>query len=409
MNPNYLSRNELLYELGVRGIACTEDIESLRSTFRAIYLRDFPLEQKYFESASVGDWIAGLEANICELQDFVGKLDSQPVLSTSRILTQVLHLRGRITHLENARICVGETVREKLCMLRQRVDVIEQLGKMATQAEQSTRDQSRTPDQDMEGSSQRDEVRFPSNVVPMLFSSDRYQKIENPLNHLLSQVSVVDGNDIDVLCVFLLKALNIINIAKISPPQIYEMLMPRCRGELLECLQQALATGEPFDSFHARVIQRFIPHRVLLRLRLQVYDRAQRKEETLASYIQSIKDAAAYLRIPEDEQQIVARVVAGLHPTQKVKFCFQSLPTTFVHLEQLVVLDRVEMYEEKVREDDMSSGVGSVSSSETSVPTRARFSNSRSYQMQNQQKSCFRCSRPGHLSRHCHMGSQRRM
>jgi hypothetical protein len=405
MNPNYLTKEELLYELGVRGISCTEDIDSLRRTFRAVYLRDVPIDLQSFDSACVEEWIALLSSRIYELQGFVEKLESQPVLSVSRIQTQVLHIGGRVKHLESSSLRVGQHDRGRLRKLHQTVDVIEQTVKMATQAEQTTSDRSRTPGNEVERSNHQTDIRSPTNVSSLLFSSDIYQKIENPLNYLLKQVPMVDGNDIDCLCVFLLKALNIIKIAQILPPKIYEMLMPRCKGELLECLHQALLTGEAFDSFHARVIQRFIRQRIFLRLRLEVYDRAQRKEETLASYIQSIKDAASYLRIQDEENQIVARVVAGLHPTQRVRFCFQPLPTTFAHWDQLVTLDRVEKYEDRTRDGETSSGVSSGQSRESSISERTPLTTSRQYQKQNKPKICFRCGKSVHIQRYCFVKS----
>jgi hypothetical protein len=85
----------------------------------------------------------------------------------------------------------------------------------------------------------------------------------------------------------------------------------------------------------------------------------------LAGYVQSVRDAASYLRIPHDEQTMVARIVSGLHPIQRVRFCFQALPTTFAQLEQLAVLDRSEMYLDQMRDSDSSSGIGSIQSGGT--------------------------------------------
>jgi hypothetical protein len=325
MNPNFLFKDELLYELGIRGISSRADTSSLRKSFRAVISRDLPLHQ--------------------------------------------------------------------------RLDVIEQTMAMAGQAEQSTREMSRTPVGDVERNSHREEVRSPSVISSLPFSSDIYQAIENPLNYLLKQVQIVDGNDADCLCVFFLKALNIINIAQISVPRIYEILLPHCRGELLGCLHQALTTCEVFDLFHARVLRRFISDRYLTQLRLLNYERVQRDGEPLAVYVQSVRDAALYLHIKETEQLTVARIVEGLTPIQRTRFCFQTLPTTFVQLEQLAVIDRNVTYADQLREGATSIGVSSVQSCENNVAVKPPNSAVRQTQNQGNQRVCFKCVKPGHVQR----------
>jgi hypothetical protein len=44
MNPNYLSGEELLYELRLRGIIGEGDVQSFRKLFRSVVARDLPQE-----------------------------------------------------------------------------------------------------------------------------------------------------------------------------------------------------------------------------------------------------------------------------------------------------------------------------------------------------------------------------
>ena len=50
MNPNYLTKEELLYELGIRGIKDDSDTQYLRKLFRRIISRDLPLQWDFLAS-----------------------------------------------------------------------------------------------------------------------------------------------------------------------------------------------------------------------------------------------------------------------------------------------------------------------------------------------------------------------
>ena len=66
-------------------------------------------------------------------------------------------------------------------------------------------------------------------------------------------------------------------------------------------LSNALTMKKSFDSFHAPLLQHFITTRQLSQLRTEKYERVQLEGESLANYIQAIKDAALVLRITETE------------------------------------------------------------------------------------------------------------
>ena len=58
MNPNFLLKDELLYELGIRGIHSDADTLGLRKLFRSIGARDLPLQFDYFNSRG---WKIGIQ------------------------------------------------------------------------------------------------------------------------------------------------------------------------------------------------------------------------------------------------------------------------------------------------------------------------------------------------------------
>jgi len=126
MNPNYLTKDELLYELGIRGIDSGADTHSLRKLFRSIANRDLPLNVSYLTSASIEALYLCVFNKVSELQDLVVRSGTNWSLVAPRVSTKLRHLRGRLRHLTEAGLgcSPGELlgVRE----LQSRLDLMEQ-------------------------------------------------------------------------------------------------------------------------------------------------------------------------------------------------------------------------------------------------------------------------------------------
>jgi hypothetical protein len=76
-------------------------------------------------------------------------------------------------------------------------------------------------------------------------------------------------------------------------------------------LEQTLSARESFDTFHEHLLKQFIPARQLSQLPVEGYERVQAHNESLGSYIQSVREAALVLRIQETELQVVERILEG--------------------------------------------------------------------------------------------------
>jgi len=46
MNPNFLLKDEVLYELGIRGITSDADVHTLRKLFQSVAAEDLPVDSK---------------------------------------------------------------------------------------------------------------------------------------------------------------------------------------------------------------------------------------------------------------------------------------------------------------------------------------------------------------------------
>jgi hypothetical protein len=183
---------------------------------------------------------------------------------------------------------------------------------------------------------------------------------------------------------------------------ISEIVYPYCRGELLAFVTKAITGILSFETFHAQLLGQFIPSRQLSQLRVERYERVQDEEEPLASYVQSMRDAALTLRIRETEAHVVERIVEGLKSAQSARFVFQAPPASFRQLEQLAVVDRNIAYADQTRVRQSAAVTVGVVESHTKHPD-LRSGGPQSWQVSRPGKSlvCFYCRKPGHIQKRC--------
>ena len=83
--------------------------------------------------------------------------------------------------------------------------------------------------------------------IKQVFTPHFYQRIPHPLSHLLKELPVVDGTDVNVLCDFLFKVIKISQVGQMNYLAIYEFMYPYSRGELLALVTQAINTRETLE------------------------------------------------------------------------------------------------------------------------------------------------------------------
>ena len=101
MNPNFLLKDEVLYELGIRGITSDADVHTLRKLFPSVAAEDLPVDSNKVSSLGTEELYTIIVSKIFELQDQVTKPKLSLSLSTSRFKTRIAHLKGRLLHLTN--------------------------------------------------------------------------------------------------------------------------------------------------------------------------------------------------------------------------------------------------------------------------------------------------------------------
>jgi hypothetical protein len=93
MNPNYLLKKELQYELLIRGINSEGDAQTLHKLFRSVYSKSVPVYLSGLSILSVQELYQSTAHKICELQKAVTQENSDPVLLIPQLSTQISHVR----------------------------------------------------------------------------------------------------------------------------------------------------------------------------------------------------------------------------------------------------------------------------------------------------------------------------
>jgi len=281
MNPNFLLKDKLLYELCIRGISSDADVQTLHRLFRSVMLEGLSVDLTKVSSLGV-EMYARDASNITELQNQV----TQPKAGLSSLIphfrTQISHLKGCLIHLTNLGLFPANITTSHYQVLHNQLDRIKQnitsleMADWPGQEEKGEQDDMaqrplRThPNlllvkvEDRLGVEDRGDTGDVSTVtvavnndtealltevaqastginaatLPSLgqgasqvFTPHFYQRLPHLLSHLLKELPVVDSTDVNLLCDFLLKVLKIRQVGQMTDPNIYEIMYPYCCGD----------------------------------------------------------------------------------------------------------------------------------------------------------------------------------
>jgi hypothetical protein len=298
MNANYLLKDELSYELGVRGFRTEADTQVLRKRFRSCGTEDFVVDISYLCERGFRELYSKASEKIYALQDSV---ERQP-RNVSRWQTRVQHLKGRLTHLTYAELQLTEAEQRSVRTLLGLLADAEH--KMATalesQESQATQERVRTTEGDEEVPKPRatelpsgpeivtnpvtsGEVRPTQGVSFPPLTSEFYQKIPNPFGNIIKELPIIDGSQISRLWEFIVKTLRLSKMGQLNSAAIYEVLYPFCKEEVLELLMECVTHRQPFDYFHEQLLTLFLPEGQRALLRMEKYERGQAEGEILGS------------------------------------------------------------------------------------------------------------------------------
>jgi hypothetical protein len=322
MNPNYLYKDELKYELGTRGVSSLGDVELLRKIFRSIQAEEVPSNIQNLGKFDVRELFKSVQGKLAELERLTGQDTNSRPLSRVRVSTRVTHVRNRLRHLQG----LYPEVTGEFKVSLESLDRVERLLSSVCEDEEGSRvhpeqtgdvghvvsggdvhfrsvlgGASRQEVSLITAASAADEVAAQSmdneqrrqDMAPVPFNSPRFSRVSHPVDFLLKRLSRIDGLDVKQLLTLLADVMRIRSIFQVTDRQLLEFLFPFFEDALGTRVYLAINNGWSFVQFHRDCLDYFLPRRLYELLRQDRYHRLQAKGESFATYINSIKQAAA--------------------------------------------------------------------------------------------------------------------
>jgi hypothetical protein len=101
MNPNYLLKEELEYELRIRGIYSQGDLKILRKIFRSVTSEDVPIKLENLGEINTLEQWECICFKVAELERLVDNPSSNYAKLSARVKTRVKHLTDRLSHVRS--------------------------------------------------------------------------------------------------------------------------------------------------------------------------------------------------------------------------------------------------------------------------------------------------------------------
>jgi hypothetical protein len=288
MNPNYLLKEELEYELRIRGFYSQGDVQLLRKIFRSVMSEDDPIKLENLGEINPLEQWECICFKVAELERLVDNPSSNYAQLSARVKTRVKHLTDRLSHVRSLVTLPAEVstlaidghisrlaeIERKFISVPacddllsvQQDSILEaaatNLTVEATDTEcqldssanltpgpvlntgfqptvstgiciQSNSDSS-TPFRLQQTSYNTDNSIFPplASVATTPFNFSICNKLTHPVEGLLRELPVVDGLEVKALLDFFRKVIKIHTLCTISDRALFEVIYPNCREPL---------------------------------------------------------------------------------------------------------------------------------------------------------------------------------
>jgi hypothetical protein len=439
--PEYLGKEDLLYEVESRGAVAAGDADGLRKQFRELL-------KKVKTPTRNSKWSVTDEVLVCKrkYEEWEGRLEeivAEPPTGRikSRQITALLHFKNRVTLLmaadgldANVKKWAGEVgdYVDKLLdahepknppLVDLRTVVTGEVAGVAhidgETAELSEPKEVYAGEPSQAGNYHpKFEKRFPGMTKNTISPSSlvQYGKLPNPVAPMVQRLGIVDGLNPMRLIDFLMDVLKILEVPGINGKDLLQLLMPYCRSPLAERLYEVLHEGGDFDDFHELALAFFVPKRVMERLKADRIFRIQRQGEDMGHFVKDVKRTCKVLRLEMSEAEVVKTILEGLDPSERNRVCFEPRPSSFKDLDKLCVVSRGMYVNDGQRGMSNRPGrmVGAIqTNSRPELQNNSSNSGfgSRYYSNTGGRRgfTCYQCGREGHIKRFCTSGTGRQL
>jgi len=233
-------------------------------------------------------------------------------------------------------------------------------------------------------------------------SAASYNRLPNPLLPYLQVLPVVDGLNVDNVLAFLAGALQMKEFPGVKDSDLLTILTGYCRPPLAERLRAVWSQGGDFEVFHQEVLNFCVPARMFENLKMQRFYRPQQTGESLSNFVGQVKEARRVLRLPHSEQETIQVVLEGLNPEERSRLALSSIPRSFSELDRWCVQSQNIQFLDSQRGDAVVPR-SRVCNPPTVMPVSMTAPEDREGRGRESRRPvvCFRCNKPGHIIRYC--------
>lgn len=460
-NLNYLSKEELKYEITARGHETTHtNVEDLRKQLRKI--ANVPIKVSNLNGKfTLDEEIIELETKLDLLGILVNESQDNPSkLQVSKIKAKLCHLKLRFKTLNACKLDPNYSKKLEDLILKQteltttfediknkispqELEVYEEtLNKSLIEEENLMEQIGKEPEPITKPSltstpAKQNLVSIEANQSEVLPSTSTqnptqpiniFNKLSNPVEKYLSSITICNGLEIKPLISFLRDMITIKNETNLTDTQLFEILPSYSRAPLSTKILQCKNQGLSIDSLHQNIIATFIPIILREKLKQELVYRPQLPNEPLSLYINEIKINNQMLKTGLSEPELISFIINGLRPEVRNQILFENNPQSFEDLDRLCLNLNNVSYNDYVR----NQLAVNRNPNHNFMPHYAQQNNFQPYkprpnlqQNQPQQyrsnlqqsnprhhfnaarnqsqeiKTCYNCNRKGHIARQC--------
>lgn len=427
LKVDYLRKDELIYELLLRGESVNEQNENmneLRKSLRKVLQKKLPCDVKNLDKKiSVNKELPVLSQKIEYLKNKLEEINevSSPLV-ISRLETKLNHLKLRCDNLKYFKVA-EDTKTECDIVNKEVVKLFHEFETRKVVVDQSeldelekTLNEEMLSDEEFEQklykvkekiatktkahAEQNPEQSRDSCVEPTLSVAEAihpmippthvnkivYSNLRNPLENHLENFEITDGLNTEKLLKFLQNLCKIQKECSLTENDIFSLVSPYVQGPLLNKLLECKSKNYSLKHLQKELLEYFVPLSLREKLKNDLVLRPQHTNEPLAIYIEQIKMFNEILQCTYTEQELVSIIKAGINPKCRNSLTFSNNPISFQDLDALCVNSQNVFYNDFVRDRETNNV----------KPQPAHRVN------QTQPKCCFICKKPGHLARTCY-------
>jgi hypothetical protein len=436
-NLNYLQKDELTYELLIRGQEPSDNsVESLRKSLRK-YLKVNPDVSNLNGKISLKTEFETIKSKITFIEVLIDQSsENASKLHIAKLNAKLNHLQLRLGNqledegykkqlsdmlselesLSNKFLSIKDKIPdEDLKQFEEQLNLSlieeenenEKFEKCLLTATTSSPIVKQTPNLDKAMTSTENvNMYIPANtdtqrVVCTPLNTSVFNKLPNPIETYLNKFSTVcNGLAVKELLIFLRNLHELRTQTCLTQNELYEILPSYTAPPLLQQVLECKSTSKTLDELHSQIVTTFLPITLREKLKQDLVFRPQKPKEPLSIYVNEIKINSHLLLTNLSEQELVTLIKHGLSPEVRSKMVFENNPTTFKDLDQLCINVNNIQYNDYLRNKPDSQTTSSYSHS--SQPNSNVYSPTTQSYVPLKEKTCFNCNRKGHIAKQCY-------